>query len=102
MTLLGFERGVSATSDAIRFRVDLDRLFALAKEHGKSGDPHIREKLAWCYGRVSITRMRAFTELTRFLDGERPGAESAITKLFWSEYLQRATELALRSSASTR
>ncbi|MPY81508.1 MAG: acyl-CoA dehydrogenase, partial [Actinophytocola sp.] len=95
MTLLGFERGVSATSDAIRFRADLDRLLALAAERGKDGDPHIRERLAWCYGRVSIMRVRGFQELTRFLNGEPLGAQSAITKLFWSEYFQRAAELAV-------
>lgn len=95
MTLLGFERGVGATTDAIRFQTDLDRLFALAKEREKTNEPHIREQLAWCYSRVAIMRYRGYQALTRFLNGEHPGAEAAITKLVWSEYFQKETELAL-------
>lgn len=95
MTLLGFERGVGATTDAIRFQADLDRLFALARERGMTHDPYIRERLAWCYSRVAIMRYRGYQALTRFLRGEHPGAESAITKLVWSEYYQRETELAM-------
>ena len=34
MTLLGFERGTSVTTDAIRFQTEIDRLFDLAKERG--------------------------------------------------------------------
>lgn len=95
MTLLGFERGASATTDAIRFQSDLDRLFALAKERGKTDDPHIRASLAWCYSRVAIMRYRGYEALTRFLKGARPGPDAAISKLVWSEYFQRETELAL-------
>ena len=95
MTLLGFERSVGATTDAIRFRADLDRLFALARDKGKTDDPRIRERLAWCYGRVEIMRYRGYQALTRFLKGENPGADSAITKLIWSEYLQEETTLAM-------
>ncbi|MGH3556114.1 MAG: acyl-CoA dehydrogenase family protein [Mycobacterium sp.] len=95
MTLLGYERSVGATTDAIRFQTDLDRLFALAKERGKANDPYVREQLAWCYGRVAIMRYRGYQTLTRFLNGEHPGAEAAISKLVWSEYFQRETELAL-------
>mgnify|MGYP005811531497 CR=1 FL=1 len=95
MTLLGFERGAGATTDAIRFQTDLDRLFAMAKERGKVNDPHIREGLAWCYSRVAIMRYRGYQALTTFLKGGRPGADAAISKLVWSEYFQRETELAL-------
>lgn len=95
MTLLGFERGAGATTDAIRFQTDLDRLLALAKERGKNNDPQIRELLAWCYGRVAIMRYRGYQTLTNFLKGGQPGADAAIAKLVWSEYFQRYTELAL-------
>ena len=95
MTLLGFERGSGATTDAIRFQTDLDRLFELAKARGKNEDPRIRELLAWCYSRVAIMRYRGYQTLTKFLKGENPGADAAIAKLVWSEYFQRYTELAL-------
>ncbi len=95
MTLLGFERGASATTDAIRFEAGLERLFALAREHDRHRDPHIREQLAWCHGRVEVMRSRGYQALTRFLRGDNPGAEAAITKIMWSEYFQRETELAM-------
>jgi alkylation response protein AidB-like acyl-CoA dehydrogenase len=95
MALLGFERGVTATTDAIRFRADLDRLLALARERGLTADPRIRERLAWCHGRVEVMRFRGYQALTRSLAGHRPGPESAISKIIWSEYAQAYTELAM-------
>ncbi|MDV3133421.1 acyl-CoA dehydrogenase family protein [Mycobacterium sp. 29Ha] len=95
MTLLGFERGASVTTDAIRFQGDVDRLAELARERGRADDPNIREQLGWCYGRVEVMRCRGYQALTRFLKGEYPGAEAAITKVLWSEFLQRETELAI-------
>ena len=95
MALLGFERGVTATTDAIRFRAELDRLVALARERGLTADPRIRERLAWCHGRVEVMRFRGYSALTRSLAGSRPGPESAISKIIWSEYAQAYTELAM-------
>ncbi len=95
MALLGFERGVTATTDAIRFRSDLDRLFALARERGLTSDPRIRDRLAWCHSRVEVIRFRGLQALTRSLNGQRPGPESAISKIIWSEYAQAYTELAM-------
>ena len=95
MALLGFERGVTATTDAIRFRADLDRLVALARDRGLTGDPRIRERLAWCHSRVEVMRFRGYQALTRSLQGTRLGPESAISKVIWSEYAQAYTELAM-------
>jgi alkylation response protein AidB-like acyl-CoA dehydrogenase len=95
MILLGFERGAEVTTDPIRYRRDLDRLLDLARAHGRSADPRIRDQLAWCYARVEIMRYRGFRGLTRFLSGQRPGADGAISKLIWSEYFQRYTDLAM-------
>jgi alkylation response protein AidB-like acyl-CoA dehydrogenase len=95
MILLGFERGAEVTTDPIRYRRDLDRLLDLARAQGRSADPRIRDQLAWCYARVEIMRYRGFRGLTRFLSGQRPGADGAISKLIWSEYFQRYTDLAM-------
>ena len=95
MALLGFERGVTATTDAIRFRADLERLVALARERNLTTDPRIRDRLAWCHSRVEVMRFRGYQALTRSLAGQRPGPESAISKLVWSEYAQAYTELAM-------
>ena len=95
MALLGYERGVTATTDAMRFRADLDRLIALARERGLTSDTRIRDRLAWCHSRVEIIRFRGMQALTRYLAGKQPGPESAISKIIWSEYAQAYTELAM-------
>jgi hypothetical protein len=94
MTLLGYERGEAAAVTPIRFRTELDRLVELAKERGKADDPLIRQRLAWCYGKVEIMRYLGMRALTSWLQGGHPGAESSISKLYWSEYHLTVTELA--------
>jgi len=95
MTLLGYERGESAATMPIRFRAELDRLIAMAKERGKDTDPRIRDRLAWCHTRVEIMRMNGMRTLTKFLAGQAPGPDASISKLYWSEYHQQLTELAV-------
>ena len=95
MTLLGFERGEAAATGPIRFQAELDRLLALAKERGVSDDPIIRHRLAWAYSKVRILRWSGMRVLTRYLAGHHPGPDAAISKLYWSEYHRRASELAM-------
>lgn len=95
MTLLGYERGEAAAILPIRYRAELDRLVALAKERGRDDDPVIRQRLAWCHSKVEIMRYLGMRALTKFLAGEHPGPDSAISKLYWSEYHRTATELAV-------
>jgi alkylation response protein AidB-like acyl-CoA dehydrogenase len=93
MTLLGYERGEAAATMPIRFKGELDRLLALAKERGKADDPVIRQRLAWCYSKVEIMRYLGMRVLTKFLAGEVPGPDASIGKLNWSEYHRIVTEL---------
>jgi alkylation response protein AidB-like acyl-CoA dehydrogenase len=95
MTLLGYERGESATVLPLRFREEYDRLVRLAREHGRSSDPLIRQRIAWCFTEVEILRFVGYKVLTGFLHGGVPGPESSIFKLLWSEYHQKVTELAM-------
>jgi alkylation response protein AidB-like acyl-CoA dehydrogenase len=95
MTLLGFERGEAAATVPIAFQAELDRLFALAAERGRSSDPIIRERLAWAYSRVQIMRYNGMRVLTQFLQGHHPGPDAAVSKLYWSEYHKVVTELAV-------
>jgi alkylation response protein AidB-like acyl-CoA dehydrogenase len=95
MTLLGFERGEAAATLPIEFRGELDRLLLLAKQRGRAGDPLIRQRLAWCYSKVEIMRWLGYRALTAWLHGSKPGPESSISKLVWSEYHQVAAELAV-------
>lgn len=95
MTLLGFERGEAGAVLPIRFRGELDRLLELARERGRNDDPLIRQRLAWCYSKVEIMRYLGMRTLTKFLSGQEPGPDAAITKLYWSEYHKVVTELAV-------
>ena len=95
MALLGHERGEEAATNPILFRAELDRLFALAAERGRDTDPLIRQRLAWCYGRVEIMRYLGYRILTQLGAGSELGAAASVAKLYWSEYHVAATELAL-------
>ena len=95
MTLLGYERGEAAATLPIQFRAEIDRLLDLAREYGRDTDPVIRQRLAWCYSKVEIMRFLGYRALTRFVQGQPPGPDGSIFKLYWSEYHKKATELAM-------
>jgi alkylation response protein AidB-like acyl-CoA dehydrogenase len=95
MTLLEFERGDEAATNPILYRAEFDRLFELVEEHGLSGDPVVRQRLGQLLAEVEIMRYLGYRVLTRYLAGDTPGVESSVTKVYWSEYHQRATDFAL-------
>ncbi len=95
MTLLGYERGEAAATLPLRFQSELDRLLALAVERGVSTDPVIRQRLAWCHSKVAIMRYLGMRTLTRFVGGHHPGPDGGIFKLFFTEYHQQVTALAM-------
>ena len=94
-TLLGFERGGRATSLSITYREELNRLLEVARGRGATADPRVRQELAWCHSEVEIMRYFGMRTVSSVLAGERPGPESSLLKLLWSEYHQRVTQLAL-------
>jgi alkylation response protein AidB-like acyl-CoA dehydrogenase len=95
MTLLSYERGEAAATQSIRFKAEYDRLQLLARQYGRANDPTIRQRLAWCYSKVQIMDYLGKRVLTKFLKGEHPGPDASIGKLYWSEYHQKVTELAM-------
>ncbi len=95
MTLLGYERGEAAATMPIMFRAEFDKLIELAKQQGVSNDPIIRDRIAKLYCEVEIMRLQGMRSLTKFLDGQHPGPGESTFKLYWSEYHQRITELAV-------
>jgi alkylation response protein AidB-like acyl-CoA dehydrogenase len=94
-TLLGFERGVGATTTGLSFRAEFDQFVELAREQGLTDDPHVRQQIAAFYTTVEIMRYRGMQALTRYLKGEQPGPESSIGKLFWSHHHHEITEAAM-------
>jgi alkylation response protein AidB-like acyl-CoA dehydrogenase len=95
MTLLGFERGAGATTQAIRFQNEIARLRSLVAERGVGNDPHVRQKMAEFHSRVEIMRYIGLRTLTQWLTGGQPGAQSSMMKLYWSELFKQMTEFAL-------
>jgi alkylation response protein AidB-like acyl-CoA dehydrogenase len=94
-TLLGFERGVGATTAFLMFRAELDQFIALVRDRGLASDPGVRQKVAEFHTTVEIMRYRGMQALTRYLRGENPGPESSMGKLLWSHYHQAITEAAM-------
>ncbi len=97
MTILMHERGTSAIGYQIRFRSELDELIHLARtleieEHRASEDPLLRQKLAQSYIEVEILKYNIYRSATQIMRNGRPGPESSITKLFWSEMDRRQKE----------
>ncbi len=94
-TLLGLERGEEAAVNPILFRAELDRLLAMATARGRASDPVVRQRLADLYARCEIMRFLGLRILTGVLNTGSLGPEASISKLYWSEYHQRATDLAM-------
>ncbi len=94
-TLLGFERGVGATTTHLRYRAEIDQFIELARERDRLDDPLVRQDIARFHSKVEIMRYQGMQALTRYLGGDQPGPESSIGKLFWSHYHQEITESAI-------
>ena len=111
MTVLGYERGAGSLTYAVRFGRDLARLAAACKELGRT-DAAAREKLGRLLVENEVMRANGLRNLANFADGKKPGPESSIEKLVWSEFDKRFRETALdllgpggqllRSSAAAR
>jgi alkylation response protein AidB-like acyl-CoA dehydrogenase len=95
-SLLGLERGEEAATNPILFRAELDRLMAMAAERGRLDDPVVRDEVARAYARCEIMRFLGLRILTGVLRDGVLGPESSISKLYWSEYHQFVTSLALK------
>lgn len=95
MSLLDFERGEAAATLPMKFAKDLERLVALARRYGRIDDSLILQRLAICAEGVEQMRCMGMASVSRWVRGEDIGAESSIHKLFWSDWLQQSTELAM-------
>ena len=95
MTLLGFERGEAAATLPIMFGDEFARLLDLARRTGGNSDAVLRDRLADSFIRLEIMRYLGMISVTKYLRGDEPGADAALSKLWWSEYHRRVTELSL-------
>lgn len=97
MTTLGSERGGSATTQHVAFEKQFWKLVKEVRKRGLQDDVRVREQLAWAYAKVQVIRATGLGLLAELAAG-RPGsglANGSTSKVRWSEYQQRLTEIAL-------
>ena len=85
MATTGSERGLTLRSPG-RFTATADRLVALYRERGRgAADGALRGRVAQAYIDAEAYRLQTLRTVTRVSAGDPPGAESSLTKVFWSE-----------------
>ena len=100
ITSLMFERqglGFYFTFDHKRAAHELVRLARQATRYGQPlrTDPQIRQKMAQAYIDAEVLKLNNYRALTRLLQGNPPGPEGSLAKLYWAESNQRLQELAV-------
>jgi alkylation response protein AidB-like acyl-CoA dehydrogenase len=95
MTTLGHERGGSATVAHLGYEREFWELAETARQRGRTGDPLIRQQLAWAYTQVQLMRFSGLRTLAQVAAGRSPGPEASVAKLFWSEYHKKLGEIAI-------
>lgn len=95
MATTGSERGLTLRSPG-RFLATAQRLVELYRERGAdASDPGLRQRVAQAVIDAEAYQLQTLRTVTRTLAGDAPGAESSLTKVFWSELDVRLHETAL-------
>ena len=97
-TTLGFERGGSLLSRVTRHQANMHRLVQVTRGLSRDGvsvleDPVARQKMGRMVVEVEVLRYAGLRILSKLEQGKRPGAESSIDKLYYSEMDKRHQEL---------
>jgi alkylation response protein AidB-like acyl-CoA dehydrogenase len=99
-TTLSHERGTSPRQLVVHTML-LRELLALAQERrgGRppaAEDPVIRQQLAQAFLEVEVFKLHNWRTLTQVRRHGKPGPESSLVKLFWSEMSQRMHDAAMQ------
>ena len=97
-TTLGFERGGSLLARVTRHKAVLNRLIEVCQTLPRNGamaidDPLVRQKIGKMIAEVEVLRYAGLRLLSKLQKGERPGPESSVDKLYYSEMDKRHQEL---------
>jgi alkylation response protein AidB-like acyl-CoA dehydrogenase len=95
MATTGSERGLTLRSPG-RFLATASRLVQLWQERGGSGDSALRDDVVRAWMDAQAYQLATLEIATRLSGGAKVGAESSLTKVFWSEMDVRMHETALR------
>jgi alkylation response protein AidB-like acyl-CoA dehydrogenase len=98
-TTLSHERGTSPRQ-LVLHRILVTELLRLAHQMRRNGapataDPCTRQRLAQAFIEVELTKLHNWRTLTGLLRHGKPGPESSLVKLFWSEMSQRLHDTAM-------
>jgi alkylation response protein AidB-like acyl-CoA dehydrogenase len=97
MATTGSERGLTLRSPG-RFLAVAERLMALYREKDAAGavsDRSLRDRVARGWMQAEAYRLFTLQSVTALVAGEKPGAESSLNKIWWSEMDVRLHETAL-------
>jgi alkylation response protein AidB-like acyl-CoA dehydrogenase len=97
-TTLGFERGGNTLARVTRHQANLRRLSELCRSLSRDGvpaleDPLVRQRLGRMIVDVEVLRYAGYRILGKLEKGQRPGSESSVDKLYYSELDKRHQEL---------
>jgi alkylation response protein AidB-like acyl-CoA dehydrogenase len=89
-TVLSFERGADTLSRYEQYKREFEQLVVLAQQRrasapARSEDAETRQQLAQLAIELEVLRLNSLRQLTRLAQGEAPGPESSIQKLYYSE-----------------
>jgi len=93
MATFGFERG--GLANAYRFQRAIDELANLTRRQGAGADDTVRQRVAQAAIEAHVFRATGLRNLTRAQQGQVPGPEASLVKLFWSEMDKKLQETAL-------
>ncbi len=95
-TTLAHERGTSFPfKEQVLHKIFVDELGDLLRARGIAGQATLRQHYAARCIDVEIMRLHNCRMMTRLSQGELPGPESSVVKLFWADLTQRLGELSL-------
>jgi alkylation response protein AidB-like acyl-CoA dehydrogenase len=97
-TTLGFERGGNTLARVTRHQANMTRLIEACRILSRDGvpaldDPVVRQKLGRMLVEVEVLRYAGYRILSKLEQGKRPGSESSVDKLYYSEMDKRHQEL---------
>jgi alkylation response protein AidB-like acyl-CoA dehydrogenase len=99
-TTLGYERGGNSLGRVTRYAIAFHQLVRATKQLKRNGKPlledaAVRAKLGRLYAELEVQRYAGLRTLSTLNKGERPGPESSITKLSYTEFEKRYYDTAL-------
>jgi alkylation response protein AidB-like acyl-CoA dehydrogenase len=94
MATTSAERGLTLRSPG-RFMATAARLVELWRERADPNDTRLRDAVVRVHVDADSYRWQTFLTVTRMTAGEQLGAESSLTKVFWSDLDVRMHELAI-------